>query len=91
MRFSEELAHQLFDATTDIVADGPYGVDALASGVVELPVFVALSGEERAGVATTHGDHDVRGLHRLGGEDLGCSAVMSIPSSCIASTAVGLI
>jgi len=43
----------------------------LSSGVVELPVEVSLAGEEGAGVAAAHGDDDVTGLDRLGGEDLG--------------------
>ena len=47
------------NAAVDLVADRAHGVDALAGGVVELPVLVALAGEDRAGVAAAHGDHDV--------------------------------
>ena len=41
---------------------GPDGVDALAGGVVELPVLVALARVDRALVAAAHGDDDVGGL-----------------------------
>ena len=58
----------------DLVADGPDGVDALAGGVVELPVLVALAGEERAGVAAAHGDDDVGGPDDLVGPGLGVLA-----------------
>ena len=51
--------------SVDLVADRTDGVDALAGGVVELPVEVALAGVERALVATAHRDDDVGGLRRL--------------------------
>ena len=55
----------------DVVADGSDGGDVLAGGVVERPVFVALAGEDRAGVAAAHGDDDVGGLDDLVGPGLG--------------------
>src|SRR5690606_6847376 len=67
---SDEFAYQLLDACTDVVADGADRVDSLTCRVVELPVLVALPGEERAGVAAAHRDDDVRGLHSFGGENL---------------------
>ena len=39
--------------------------------VVELPVEVALAGEDGADVAAAHGDDDIAGLDGVGGEDLG--------------------
>ena len=54
-----DLRDQGLDAGPDLVADRPYGVDALAGGVVELPVLVALAREDRARVAAAHRDHDV--------------------------------
>ena len=66
-----EAAEQLADAATDLVADRPHRVDALAGGVVELPVLVALAREERAGVAAAHRDDDVGGLDDLVGPRLG--------------------
>ena len=49
-------------AAVDLVADRADRVDALAGGVVELPVLVALAGVERARVAAAHRDDDVGGL-----------------------------
>jgi hypothetical protein len=46
-------------------------VQVLACRVVEDPVFVASAGIIGAGVAATHGDHNVRCFDGLGGEDLG--------------------
>ena len=65
------MADEGFDATADLVADRPDMVEILACGVVEHPVFVAFAGILRAGVAATHGDHDIRSFDRLGGQDLG--------------------
>src|SRR5699024_10745908 len=47
------------------------GLDALSGGVVELPVFVAFAGEDRAGVAAAHRDDDIGCSHGVGGEELG--------------------
>src|SRR5439155_22641892 len=38
--------------------------------VLQLPVLVALAGEERTGVAATHRDHHIRGPERLVGDRL---------------------
>jgi len=62
------------DAVGDVVADGADGVEVLAGGVVELPVFVAFAGEVGAGVAAAHGDHDVGGADDLVGPGLGVFA-----------------
>ena len=83
-------AEQLLDAAADLVTDGPDRVDALAGGVVEDPVLVPFARVEGAGVAAAHGDHHIRFADRCVGEDLGCSAAMSIPTSSIACTAAGL-
>ena len=63
-RRSGERGEEVLDAQVDLVADLADGVDALAGGVVELPVLVALAGEDRAGVAAAHGDHHVGGWTR---------------------------
>src|SRR5690606_24767258 len=65
---SDELAGESLDACSDLIADRTHRLDALPGRVVELPIFVALSGEEGAGVAAAHRDDDVRGLHRFGGK-----------------------
>src|SRR5690242_10358114 len=49
-----EALHEVLDVVSDVVADGSHGLDRLTGGVVELPVFVALPGEDRAGVAAPH-------------------------------------
>jgi hypothetical protein len=84
-------ASRVLDATADLVADRPHGLDALASGVGEGPVLVARAGEDRAGVAAAHGDDDVGGLDGVGGEDPWAGpCVMSTPTSAMAATAAGL-
>jgi hypothetical protein len=45
-----EAFDELDDAVADVVANGSDGVEVLAGGVVELPVLVALAGEDGAGV-----------------------------------------
>jgi hypothetical protein len=50
------------DALLDVVPDGTDGTYGLASGAVQFPILVTLAGQVRAGVATSHGDHDVGGL-----------------------------
>ena len=40
-------------------------LEVLAGGVVDGPVLVPLAGEERAGLATAHGDDHVGGLDEL--------------------------
>ena len=44
------------DAGFDVVADVADGLDGLAGGVGDVPVLVALAGEDGAGVAAAHGD-----------------------------------
>jgi hypothetical protein len=57
-----EFVDQLSDAAFDVVA---YGADASGvetGGIVEVvPGFVAFAGEDGAGIAAAHGDHDVGG------------------------------
>jgi hypothetical protein len=50
-RFTE-VGEQLADPGVDLVADRAYVVDVLACGVGQLPVEVALAGEDGARVAT---------------------------------------
>jgi len=58
-------------AGADIVADAPHVGDVLLTGVVDLPVLVALFREERADVAAAHGDDDGGRFGILVREDLG--------------------
>src|SRR6266581_1511602 len=66
-----KLAEQLAYPAFDLVAHGPDGFEALAGGVVEVPVEVPLAGEDRAGVAAAHGDHDIGGADHLVGPGFG--------------------
>ena len=63
--FSRSLATA--DSAPGFVSDWPYCIDSFASWVFECPVFVALAGVERAGVAAAHGGHDIGGLDRFVG------------------------
>jgi hypothetical protein len=62
----------LSDASFDVVA---YGADASGvetGGVVEVvPGFVAFAGEDGAGVAAAHGDHDFGGADSFVGPGFG--------------------
>jgi hypothetical protein len=51
----QQVADEGLDPVFDVVTDGAYLIDALSGGVVELPVFVALAGVVRAGVARPRG------------------------------------
>jgi hypothetical protein len=55
----------------DVVPDQADGVEALSGRVVEFPVLLALSGEDRAGVTAAHGDDDVGLFDGIDGEELG--------------------
>src|SRR5215211_3867450 len=66
-----EVAQQGGDAGLKFVADVAHSLDRLAVRVGHGPVQVALPGIDRAGVAATHGDDDVRGVHHVVGERLG--------------------
>ena len=68
LQFGEEVA----DAAFDFVADGAYAFDVESGWVVEVvPVFVALAGEDGAGVAAAHADHHVGGPDDLVGPGFG--------------------
>src|SRR5207302_999206 len=65
-----ELGQQLLDARGDRIAGDPDLVELAPLGILELPVEVALAGDEGTGVATTHRhDHVGRG-REVGGETL---------------------
>ena len=66
-----EFVEQAADPLFDVVADRADRVDGLAGRVGQVPVLVALAGEERAGVAAAHRDDDVGGLDDLVGPGLG--------------------
>src|SRR5690606_28779691 len=55
-------------------ADRTHRVDALAGRILQLPVLVALSGEDGTGVAAAHRDHDVGLLHGIHREQLRLAA-----------------
>src|SRR5690625_357093 len=67
---SGQFGDEASDSALDVVSDGAHGVDALPGGVVELPVLVALAGEDRAGIAAPHRDDHVRRSYGIGGEEL---------------------
>src|SRR5699024_1365508 len=66
-----EFGEQAADSAVDVVADGADGLGGLAGGVVEVPVEVALAGEDGAGVTAAHGDDYVGGLDRFGSQGVG--------------------
>lgn len=66
-----ESGDKFFNAPADFIADRAYSTEALPGRVVELPVKVALAGEEGAGVATAHGDDNIASLDCVGSENLG--------------------
>ena len=55
---------------SDVVASGANLVDGAALGVLEVPVEVALAGDEGALVAAAHGDDDVGLLSQLASQEL---------------------
>ena len=58
-RDGEELPEQGFDTDADL-ADLADAFDGLPpGGAGQVPVFVALAGEDRAGVPAAHGDHHI--------------------------------
>ena len=56
---------QLADTFLDRIPDWPNFGDALASGVVQLPIEIALAGDNRAGVAAAHGHDNIGPAHGL--------------------------
>src|SRR5437763_864577 len=66
----EQLVDQPPNALVELVANAANGFEVLAGRVFELPVLVAPSRVDRAGVAAAHRDHDVGGLDNLVGERL---------------------
>src|SRR5699024_10309072 len=59
----DEIGDQRFDATPDVITNSAHRLEVLSCGIIQVPVFVPLSGEDRAGVAAAHGDDDVGGAH----------------------------
>jgi hypothetical protein len=66
-----EFEKELSDVPFNVVSDRSDIDNVTTGGIVELPGFVPLAGEERAGVAAAHGDHDVCGADCLVGPRLG--------------------
>jgi hypothetical protein len=87
LQFLDEVLY----STSDLVTDRPDNLDALTGRVIHHPVLIAFARIERTRVAAPHGDDEVGGFDGLGGQDFGCSAVMSTPSSVMACTATGFI
>ena len=68
---SRELAKEAVYSRADVV---PYWSDVFErkpGRVWQVPVEVTLARVNGAGIATAHRDHDVSGLHLIGGEPLG--------------------
>src|SRR3546814_20188836 len=59
VRCGEDLGETVPRPPVDLVDDGAHLFDWLASGVREVPVAVALACDDRARVATTHGNDHV--------------------------------
>ena len=87
---SLEAADERLDVATDLVADRSHRIQAQPGGVVELPVLVALTGKDRAGVTTAHGHDTSAALTISSVQGLGSWRVMSMPTSAIASIAAAL-
>ena len=66
LRLPQEVGEQGPGTAIDLVADRPHRLDALAGGVVEVPVLVSLPGIDRARVAAPH-----RGSRRTRARTLG--------------------
>jgi Major Facilitator Superfamily len=60
-----ELLDELVHATGDVVARGADLIDRPPLGIGQLPIEVALAGDERAGVAAPHRHHHVRPLSQF--------------------------
>jgi len=89
-RFSDEVLDEREDSAVDLVANGADVVNAVAGRVGELPVEVALTGVDGAGVAAAHGDQDVGRSGELVGEGFGKLLERSTPTSAMACTTAGL-
>ena len=68
---SGQLREQGADSPIDLIANDPDLFQRLASRVSKIPVDVALTRIDRAGIATPHGDHDVGSPSHLIGQSLG--------------------
>jgi hypothetical protein len=66
-----DLVGQVPNASVEPVTDPAHGRDVLSGRVLELPVFVTLAREDRAGVTASHRDHDVGCFDELVGQWLG--------------------
>ena len=86
-----EFVDQLSDAAFDVVADRADGRGVETGGVVEVvPGFVAFAGEDGAGIAAAHGDHDIGGADRFVGPGFGELIGRSMPRSANSGDAAGL-
>src|SRR5690606_34044491 len=62
---AQQVFQELLDPSLDVVSDRPHLLDWLAGGVVDLPVDVALAGQDRACIPTPHRHHHVGGGESL--------------------------
>ena len=60
-----KLRQKCLDALVDFVSYRSNSFQRLARGIGQKPFLVAAAGEDRAGVATAHGDHYVSGLEHV--------------------------
>src|SRR5579863_2639157 len=67
----QQFGDECLDTGVDLVADLAHRVEVLSRGILERPVFVLLSGVDRAGVAASHCDHHIGGPYDFVGERLG--------------------
>src|SRR5699024_8417858 len=68
---SGEFGDEAAGPVLDVVPNGAHGVEPTPCGVVELPVLVALAGEDRVGITAAYCDRRIRGLRGIGDEQLG--------------------
>ena len=66
-----ERSEQLDDMGLDVFADRADNLERLICRVGDLPVLIALARIDRAGVAATHRDDHISGLHDDVGQRLG--------------------
>jgi hypothetical protein len=66
-----EIVEESDHPGVDLVPDASNGLKVLLGRVVQLPVLVAFSRVDRAGISAAHGDHDIGGFDELVAERLG--------------------
>lgn len=66
----EKVTHQCRDSRPEVVTNSAHYVNRLTCRVGQVPVLVALAGEDRAGITATHRDNHVRATDSIDGQHL---------------------